>query len=156
MVTNSKNVGERICFLWTVKVRKKSGNFSYCFVKWQPCRCDAMKRVKKAQASYTFLSQLLLGLPFLLDNPVSYITMAFNLGRQFLFQWTVNWRFLPEWLFLNRYFHVSLLVCHLTALLLFYLYKWTRYVMLIIQHCLFYFKPLRYPPPPLLTPAAND
>lgn len=72
------------------------------------------------------LIQLVLGLPFLLENPVSYITMAFNLGRQFFFKWTVNWRFLPEWLFLNRYFHVCLLVCHVAALILFYLYKWTR------------------------------
>ena len=55
--------------------------------------------------------------------------MAFNLGRQFLFKWTVNWRFLPEWLFLSRYFHISLLACHLTVLLLFYLCKWTRYVV---------------------------
>ncbi|XP_029201049.2 dol-P-Man:Man(5)GlcNAc(2)-PP-Dol alpha-1,3-mannosyltransferase-like [Acropora millepora] len=70
--------------------------------------------------------QLILGLPFLLDNPVSYISLAFNFGRQFLFQWTVNWRFLPEWLFLNRYFHVGLLVCHLATLLLFYLFKWRR------------------------------
>ncbi|XP_068753677.1 dol-P-Man:Man(5)GlcNAc(2)-PP-Dol alpha-1,3-mannosyltransferase-like [Montipora capricornis] len=70
--------------------------------------------------------QLLLGLPFLLDNPVSYITRAFNLGRQFLFKWTVNWRFLPEWLFLSRYFHFGLLVCHVIALLLFYRYKWRR------------------------------
>lgn len=73
--------------------------------------------------------QLVVGLPFLLENPVSYVTMAFNLGRQFLFKWTVNWRFLPEWLFLSRYFHISLLACHLTVLLLFYLYKWTRYVV---------------------------
>lgn len=70
--------------------------------------------------------QLILGLPFLLDNPVSYISLAFNFGRQFLFQWTVNWRFLPEWLFLNRYFHVGLLVCHLVTLRLFYLFKWRR------------------------------
>ena len=74
--------------------------------------------------------QLVVGLPFLLENPVSYVTMAFNLGRQFLIKWTVNWRFLPEWLFLSRYFHISLLACHLTILLLFYLYKWTRYVVL--------------------------
>ncbi|KAK2551176.1 Dol-P-Man:Man(5)GlcNAc(2)-PP-Dol alpha-1 [Acropora cervicornis] len=72
------------------------------------------------------LCALILGLPFLLDNPVSYISLAFNFGRQFLFQWTVNWRFLPEWLFLNRYFHVGLLVCHLVTLRLFYLFKWRR------------------------------
>ena len=77
-----------------------------------------------------FFFQLVLGLPFLLDNPISYITMAFNLGRQFIFKWTVNWRFLPEWLFLNRYFHVGLLTCHIALLILFYLYKWTRYSIL--------------------------
>uniref|UniRef100_A0A673AM36 Dol-P-Man:Man(5)GlcNAc(2)-PP-Dol alpha-1,3-mannosyltransferase n=1 Tax=Sphaeramia orbicularis TaxID=375764 RepID=A0A673AM36_9TELE len=53
--------------------------------------------------------QILLGLPFLLENPVGYVSRAFDLGRQFMFKWTVNWRFLPEWLFLNRYFHLLLL-----------------------------------------------
>uniref|UniRef100_H2MM04 Dol-P-Man:Man(5)GlcNAc(2)-PP-Dol alpha-1,3-mannosyltransferase n=1 Tax=Oryzias latipes TaxID=8090 RepID=H2MM04_ORYLA len=70
--------------------------------------------------------QLLLGLPFLLENPVGYVSRAFDLGRQFLFKWTVNWRFLPEWLFLNRYFHLALLAAHLLALLLFALTRWKR------------------------------
>lgn len=47
--------------------------------------------------------QLVLGLPFLLVNPVGYVSRAFDLGRQFLFKWTVNWRFLPEDIFLSRY-----------------------------------------------------
>ncbi|TSU88987.1 Dol-P-Man:Man(5)GlcNAc(2)-PP-Dol alpha-1,3-mannosyltransferase [Bagarius yarrelli] len=47
--------------------------------------------------------QLVLGLPFLLVNPVGYMSRAFDLGRQFLFKWTVNWRFLPEDIFLSRY-----------------------------------------------------
>ncbi|XP_032219344.1 dol-P-Man:Man(5)GlcNAc(2)-PP-Dol alpha-1,3-mannosyltransferase isoform X2 [Nematostella vectensis] len=68
--------------------------------------------------------QVLLGLPFLMDNPVGYISRSFNLGRQFFFIWTVNWRFLPEWLFLNRYFHAALLLLHLLTLFCFYLYKW--------------------------------
>ncbi|TWW73247.1 Dol-P-Man:Man(5)GlcNAc(2)-PP-Dol alpha-1,3-mannosyltransferase [Takifugu flavidus] len=68
--------------------------------------------------------QLLLGMPFLLENPFGYVSRAFDLGRQFLFQWTVNWRFLPEWLFLNRYFHLLLLVAHLLTLLLFALRHW--------------------------------
>uniref|UniRef100_A0A3Q2PX59 Dol-P-Man:Man(5)GlcNAc(2)-PP-Dol alpha-1,3-mannosyltransferase n=1 Tax=Fundulus heteroclitus TaxID=8078 RepID=A0A3Q2PX59_FUNHE len=68
--------------------------------------------------------QLLLGLPFLLDNPAGYVSRAFDLGRQFMFKWTVNWRFLPEWLFLNRYFHLLLLAAHLLTLLLFAFRRW--------------------------------
>ncbi|XP_072771273.1 dol-P-Man:Man(5)GlcNAc(2)-PP-Dol alpha-1,3-mannosyltransferase [Nerophis lumbriciformis] len=70
--------------------------------------------------------QLLLGLPFLLENHVGYLSRAFDLGRQFMFKWTVNWRFLPEWLFLNRYFHFVLLAAHLLTLLLFALRRWKR------------------------------
>ncbi|KAF7662721.1 hypothetical protein LDENG_00227580 [Lucifuga dentata] len=70
--------------------------------------------------------QLLLGLPFLMENPVGYVSRAFDLGRQFIFKWTVNWRFLPEWLFLNRYFHLLLLAAHLLTLLLFALRRWKR------------------------------
>lgn len=75
---------------------------------------------------FFFLPQLLLGLPFLLDNPVGYVSRAFDLGRQFMFKWTVNWRFLPEWLFLNRYFHLLLLSAHLLTLLLFAFRRWKR------------------------------
>ncbi|XP_015588799.1 lethal(2)neighbour of Tid protein [Cephus cinctus] len=60
--------------------------------------------------------QLLLGLPFLLVNPVAYIMGAFNLGRIFEFKWTVNWRFLPEDIFVNLYFHITLLALHLMVL----------------------------------------
>lgn len=70
--------------------------------------------------------QLALGAPFLLDNPVGYIGRAFDLGRQFLYQWTVNWRCVPEWLFLNRGFHIVLLVLHATLLIAFALNHWTK------------------------------
>ncbi|KAG1939475.1 asparagine-linked glycosylation [Pimephales promelas] len=70
--------------------------------------------------------QLLLGLPFLLVNPLGYVNRAFDLGRQFLFKWTVNWRFLPEDVFLSRYFHLVLLLAHITTLLLFALKRWKR------------------------------
>lgn len=62
--------------------------------------------------------QALLGLPFLIQNPISYIKGAFNLGRVFEFKWTVNWRFLPEEIFVNSYFHVSLLLLHLLILVI--------------------------------------
>uniref|UniRef100_A0A2K6U273 Dol-P-Man:Man(5)GlcNAc(2)-PP-Dol alpha-1,3-mannosyltransferase n=1 Tax=Saimiri boliviensis boliviensis TaxID=39432 RepID=A0A2K6U273_SAIBB len=68
--------------------------------------------------------QVALGLPFLLENPVGYLSRSFDLGRQFLFRWTVNWRFLPEALFLHRAFHLALLAAHLTLLLLFALCRW--------------------------------
>jgi len=70
--------------------------------------------------------QLVLGLPFLLANPVAYIVRSFDLSRQFFFKWTVNWRFLPESLFLNRYFHLSLLTLHAVFLALFWFKKWPR------------------------------
>ncbi|XP_072297489.1 dol-P-Man:Man(5)GlcNAc(2)-PP-Dol alpha-1,3-mannosyltransferase [Eucyclogobius newberryi] len=70
--------------------------------------------------------QILLGLPFLLENPFGYVSRAFDLGRQFMFKWTVNWRFLPEWLFLNGQFHLLLLAAHLLTLLLFALFRWKR------------------------------
>ncbi|XP_028831106.1 dol-P-Man:Man(5)GlcNAc(2)-PP-Dol alpha-1,3-mannosyltransferase [Denticeps clupeoides] len=70
--------------------------------------------------------QLLLGLPFLLENPIGYVSRAFDLGRQFLFKWTVNWRFLPEWLFLSRYFHLTLLLAHIFTLALFAWKRWKR------------------------------
>ncbi|NWH68357.1 ALG3 mannosyltransferase, partial [Geococcyx californianus] len=72
------------------------------------------------------LLQVVLGLPFLLVNPVGYLTRSFDLGRQFQFRWTVNWRFLPEEVFLNRAFHTTLLVAHLAGLGLFALHRWHR------------------------------
>ncbi|XP_005383394.1 PREDICTED: dol-P-Man:Man(5)GlcNAc(2)-PP-Dol alpha-1,3-mannosyltransferase [Chinchilla lanigera] len=70
--------------------------------------------------------QVVLGLPFLLENPVGYLARSFDLGRQFLFRWTVNWRFLPEALFLHRAFHLALLAAHLSLLSLFALRRWHR------------------------------
>ena len=70
------------------------------------------------------LPQLILAAPFLLANPVGYIVRSFNLGRQFLFKWTVNWRFLSEAIFLDRYFHMALLILHITFLIVFFFFKW--------------------------------
>ncbi|KAH0512611.1 Dol-P-Man:Man(5)GlcNAc(2)-PP-Dol alpha-1,3-mannosyltransferase [Microtus ochrogaster] len=75
--------------------------------------------------------QVVLGLPFLLENPIGYLSRSFDLGRQFLFQWTVNWRFLPEAIFLHRAFHLALLAAHLTLLLLFALFLCTALTTLL-------------------------
>ncbi|XP_012260274.1 lethal(2)neighbour of tid protein [Athalia rosae] len=70
--------------------------------------------------------QFLLGLPFLYGNPVAYIKGAFNLARVFQYKWTVNWKFLPEDIFLNSYFHIALLALHLGTLA-YFLPSWKTY-----------------------------
>lgn len=44
-------------------------------------------------------TQILIAFPFLKNNPKAYVEIAFNLGRQFLWKWTVNWRFLGRDIF---------------------------------------------------------
>ena len=70
--------------------------------------------------------QLTIGVPFLLHQPNSYITKAFEFSRRFLHQWSVNWQFVPESVFLSKSFATALLVAHLGLLLLFSHCKWCR------------------------------
>lgn len=68
--------------------------------------------------------QLLLGAPFLLFAPWSYLTRAFDLSRQFDQQWSVNWRWLPPWLFHSKAFAAALLLAQLACLALLSVYLW--------------------------------
>ncbi|XP_022090013.1 dol-P-Man:Man(5)GlcNAc(2)-PP-Dol alpha-1,3-mannosyltransferase-like [Acanthaster planci] len=70
--------------------------------------------------------QFVVAIPFLRENPAGYIIRSFDLGRQFFFKWTVNWRFLSEEFFLNRYFQISLLAMHVVLLALFVIHRWNR------------------------------
>lgn len=70
--------------------------------------------------------QVLIGIEFLTTFPVAYLHRSFNLGRQFEFKWTVNWRFLGEKLFLDRRLHVLFLVIHLFLLMCFFKRHWIR------------------------------
>lgn len=70
--------------------------------------------------------QVLLAFPFLSEDPWSYLKGAFDLGRVFLYKWTVNWRFVDEPTFLSPTFALSLLVGHLTVLVAFGLFKWYK------------------------------
>ena len=57
---------------------------------------------------------------------MGYLSRAFQLTRQFLFKWTVNWRFVGEETFLSREFATALLICNMSGLLLFLSTRWTR------------------------------
>lgn len=68
--------------------------------------------------------QILIARPFLRTDGIAYLSRAFNLSRQFLFKWTVNWRFIGEDVFLSREFSNALLAIHITLLALFAWFKW--------------------------------
>jgi alpha-1,3-mannosyltransferase len=70
--------------------------------------------------------QALLAIPFLQKNPIGYASRAFELTRQFLFKWTVNWRFIGEEVFLSKSFSTSLLVIHVSLLFLFLTRRWLQ------------------------------
>lgn len=70
--------------------------------------------------------QIVIALQFLPANGIGYLSRAFELSRQFLFVWTVNWRFVGEDTFLSKQFSITLLVGHLSALVLFIATRWLR------------------------------
>uniref|UniRef100_A0A0R0F131 dolichyl-P-Man:Man5GlcNAc2-PP-dolichol alpha-1,3-mannosyltransferase n=1 Tax=Glycine max TaxID=3847 RepID=A0A0R0F131_SOYBN len=73
------------------------------------------------------LVQILLGLPFLVSYPVAYISRAFNLGRVFIHFWSVNFKFIPEPVFVSRGFAILLLAAHLILLASFAHYSWCKH-----------------------------
>jgi alpha-1,3-mannosyltransferase len=72
-----------------------------------------------AAVLYIVLFQLAIATPFLLNNPRGYFTMAFDFSRQFDHVQSAYWQFLPTDVFSSRVFHTSLLVLHVTFLLIF-------------------------------------
>ena len=72
------------------------------------------------------LFQVWLAMPFMMSHPRAYLSNAFDFSRQFLYKWTVNWRFVPEEVFLSKRFALSLLVGHLTVLALFAFLRWFK------------------------------
>lgn len=91
--------------------------------------------------------QTVLALPFLPVNAMGYLGRAFELSRQFMFKWTVNWRFVGEDTFLSREFSVALLVGHVSALVLFATTRWLRPagkpIMTLVQNTLKLKEPLQ-------------
>ncbi|KAI3472906.1 hypothetical protein Pfo_030974 [Paulownia fortunei] len=73
------------------------------------------------------LVQILLGLPFILSHPIAYVSRAFNLGRVFIHFSSVNFKFVPEPVFVSREFALFLLAAHLILLAIFAHYRWCRH-----------------------------
>jgi len=72
--------------------------------------------------------KLLLATPFLTEFPKNYFIRAFEFTRQFFFQWTVNWRFVGEGVFLSKGFSLGLLGLHTCLLLFFLATRWSKFV----------------------------
>ncbi|CAK9291570.1 unnamed protein product [Gordionus sp. m RMFG-2023] len=89
------------------------------------------------QAFLMLFIQVILGLSFLLESAPAYLNRAFQLGRQFDYKWTVNWRFVSPVLFSSRGFHVALLALHLTFLTYFICGVWIRKCNLSIWSMLY-------------------
>ncbi|KAH9261193.1 hypothetical protein BASA81_000897 [Batrachochytrium salamandrivorans] len=70
------------------------------------------------------LIQLVFALPFLWVNPLGYVTRSFDLGRVFLKEWTVNFKFLDEATFQSL--GPLLLGCTLVVWLVFGHVRWTN------------------------------
>ncbi|KAL2821602.1 putative alpha-1,3-mannosyltransferase [Aspergillus granulosus] len=70
--------------------------------------------------------QVLLAMPFLPTNPQGYFNSAFEFGRQFMYKWTVNWRFIPEDIFLSPDWWRALIVLHALILVAFGLTSFLR------------------------------
>ena len=98
--------------------------------------------------------QLALAAPFLAVNAASYVAGAFDFGRQFLYIWTVNLKFLPEPLFLDKRVAIGLLGLHVAVLAFFFFTRWSRCVFahaVAAQRCPCCVLP-RPPPPPRASP----
>lgn len=72
------------------------------------------------------LVQTLIAYPFILGGLRSYVSRAFELTRQFMFKWTVNWRFVGEERFLSKGFSIALISAHVVLLYLFGVGRWLK------------------------------
>lgn len=109
--------------LWQGGGRNRAIGQAMLMVQTQVCTVAFKLRVVEVDTNGM---QVMLGYPFLAANPRSYLSRAFELTRQFLFKWTVNWRFVGEETFLSRPFSLALLSAHATLLLAFLSTRWLK------------------------------
>ncbi|KAJ2873738.1 dolichyl-P-Man:Man(5)GlcNAc(2)-PP-dolichol alpha-1,3-mannosyltransferase [Coemansia aciculifera] len=83
-------------------------------------------RLAFTQAAVVVGSQAAVAVPFLWTHPVEYVTRAFDLGRQFDFTWTVNWRFVGAPVFYSSQWALALVVTHAVLLVILGLILWPK------------------------------
>lgn len=74
--------------------------------------------------------QVLMNIQFLNKGETirnNFFNGAFNFKRQFMYKWTINWKFLSEETFLDVRFHKVLLILHIIVLSLFIFKKWISF-----------------------------
>ncbi|KAJ7582874.1 glycosyltransferase family 58 protein [Mycena floridula] len=79
-----------------------------------------------AHLTLVILVQLLVAVPFLQENWRTYLHFAFDFSRAFLYKWTVNWRMVPEETFVRSGWARTLLLGHLSVLVLFGCFRWCK------------------------------
>ncbi|KAF3932283.1 hypothetical protein ABW19_dt0204789 [Dactylella cylindrospora] len=80
-------------------------------------------------ASLMLQLQIILALPFVASENGSvagYVGRAFEFSRDFLWEWTVNWRFLGEEVFGSTALKYTLLVIHISLLAFFLYTRWLQ------------------------------
>ncbi|KAL9648031.1 hypothetical protein ABK040_012085 [Willaertia magna] len=75
---------------------------------------------------FILLPQIIFSLPFLYENYLNYLNLAFDFKREFNFKWTVNFRFLGEELFKSKLLAKYLLILHFLFLLIFIFTKYLK------------------------------
>lgn len=70
------------------------------------------------------ITQIALAVPFLLENPMGYLSRSFSTSRTFLMKWSVNMKFVTEEIFHSNNFGKVLLGLHLLILIIF-AFKWS-------------------------------
>lgn len=84
-------------------------------------------------AALAFGLQLVLAAPFLYTDPMAYLSRAFDFHRVFLYQWTVNWRFLKEDLFTSPQFFKLLLCAHFGLLFIVFFSRWINVLLKLVH-----------------------
>lgn len=63
--------------------------------------------------------QIFVAREFLAQYYAEYLSTAFNFGRKFLYEWTINWQIIDEDVFQDKRFHYTLLASHAVVLCVF-------------------------------------
>ena len=69
-----------------------------------------------------------MGAPFIFHDIFAYLSGAFRGFGDLQHKWSVNWKFLPTDVFMDKRFAILLLLLHVTVLILFANYRWCREV----------------------------